>query len=82
MEGGNGTNEDGENNGMGETKAMGMDTPTNPAAASTDEDKFEGAENVPGLFLRNALINEYFGDLVKQEIISVQFRGKSIHAEL
>lgn len=75
-------NEDGKEN-TEEVKDMGgMQAATNPAASSTDEDKYEGAENIPGLFLRNALINEYFGDLVKQEIISVQFRGKSIHAEL
>lgn len=73
----------GENAGATGMGGMGgMEVPTNPISKSTDEEKYEGLENIPGLFLRNALINEYFGDLVKQEIISVQFRGKSIHAEL
>jgi hypothetical protein len=28
------------------------------------------------LYLRNALVNEYFGDLIKQRIVAIQFLGE------
>lgn len=55
---------------------------TDPRSAHDDSAEYKGLENIPALFLRNALVNEYFGDLVKQEIIRIQFTGKGNNAEL
>ena len=32
------------------------------------------------MYLRNALVNEYFGDLIKQRIVSIQFLKEKVGA--
>ena len=47
-----------------------------PRNAHTLDATYEGFAETPALYLRNALVNEYFGDLVKQRIIAIQFLGE------
>jgi len=47
-----------------------------PRNAHVDDGAFVGFAETPALYLRNALVNEYFGDLVKQRIVAIQFLGK------
>lgn len=59
--------------------AMGkmMDaTVTDPRTAHVDDGEFKGFAETPALYLRNALVNEYFGDLIKQRIVTIQFLGE------
>ena len=50
-------------------------TVTDPRGAHVDDQEYAGFAETPALYLRNALVNEYFGDLVKQRIIAIQFLG-------
>lgn len=76
---------------MGDVMAEGglmdmmMATVTDPRSAHVDDGAFEGAANTPALYLRNALVNEYFGDLIKQRIVTIQFmkaKGADTNKEL
>jgi len=49
---------------------------TDPRGAHVDDQEYAGFAETPALYLRNALVNEYFGDLVKQRIIAIQFLGE------
>lgn len=58
---------------------------TDPRNASTDDVEYSGFADTPACYLRNALKNEVFGDLIKQRIVAIQFQGKkgeSVHAGL
>lgn len=64
---------------------MMMATVTDPRSAHVDDGAFEGLANTPALYLRNALVNEYFGDLIKQRIVTIQFmkaKGADTNKEL
>ena len=64
---------------------MMMATVTDPRSAHVDDGAFEGFANTPALYLRNALVNEYFGDLIKQRIVTIQFmkaKGADTNKEL
>jgi len=85
-EGGSGDDMDGmtkmDDMAMG---TMMMATVTDPRSAHVDDGAFEGAANTPALYLRNALVNEYFGDLIKQRIVTIQFmkaKGADTNKEL
>jgi len=47
-----------------------------PRLKSANDQEYKGFAEVPACFLRNALANEVFGDLVKQRIVAIQFQGK------
>ena len=47
-----------------------------PRAASTDDQEYAGWAETPACYLRNALVNEVFGDMIKQRIVAIQFQGK------
>jgi hypothetical protein len=58
---------------------------TDPREASTDDQEFSGFADTPACYLRNALKNEVFGDLIKQRIVAIQFqdkKGESVNAGL
>lgn len=67
----------GEDEGMGMEMGMGMEgmtmmmdaTVTDPRSASTDADTFSGWADVPMCFLRNAIKNPFFGDVVKSHVV-------------
>jgi hypothetical protein len=42
----------------------------------SDDAEYKGFAETPALYLRNALVNEYFGDLIKQRIVAIQFMGE------
>lgn len=69
--------------GMGDgmmMAAMMEASVTDPRTASTDTETYEGFANVPGCFLRNALKNPFFGDLVKAHVINWEFfQAKAKH---
>ena len=46
-----------------------------PRAAHEDAAEYKGFADTPALYLRNALVNEYFGDLIKQRIVAIQMMG-------
>jgi len=47
-----------------------------------DAGTYDGWENLPALILRNYVVNPYFGDLIKRDIISAEFNpGKPKHKE-
>jgi hypothetical protein len=49
---------------------------------ASDSGSYDGWENLPALILRNYVVNPYFGDLVKRDIISAEFNpGKPKHKE-
>lgn len=49
---------------------------------ASDSGTYDGWENLPALILRNYVVNPYFGDLVKRDIISAEFNpGKPKHKE-
>ena len=49
---------------------------------ASDSGSYDGWENLPALILRNYVVNPYFGDLVKRDIISGEFKPSSPkHAE-
>lgn len=56
----------------GDAAATAMEI-TDPRKAHTDDGNFAGFAEIPACFLRNAIVNEYFGDLLKTHIIAVQF---------
>jgi len=75
----------GEENKEGETKGDMGGTVTDPRAAHTLDATYEGFANTPALYLRNALVNEFFGDMIKQRIIAIEFMGEKgfdTHKEL
>lgn len=67
---------------MMEGDAMGMmmeamgKTTTDPRGKHEDAAEYAGFAETPACYLRNALVNEYFGDLVKQRIVAIQFLGE------
>lgn len=69
---------------MGMGDAMGGDmmmemmgkTTTDPRGKHEDAAEYAGFAETPACYLRNALVNEYFGDLVKQRIVAIQFLGE------
>ena len=45
---------------------------------ASDAGTYDGWENLPALILRNYVVNPYFGDLIKRDIISAEFNpGKA-----
>ena len=73
MEGGGGEeNKDAKGD---EVKGDAMAT-TDPRKGHSDEAEYKGFAETPALYLRNALVNEYFGDLIKQRIVAIQFMGE------
>jgi len=44
-----------------------------PDLYATDAGTYDGYENLPALILRNYVVNPYFGDLLKRDIISAEF---------
>ena len=60
-----------------DTMMQAMDaTVTDPRKAHEDAAEYKGFAETPALYLRNALVNEYFGDLIKQRIVAIQFLGE------
>ena len=58
---------------------------TDPRLAHTDDQEYKGFAETPALYLRCAIVNEYFGDLIKQRIVAIQFlgaKGESTNADL
>lgn len=53
-----------------------MDPKEDPRKVSTDDQEYAGWAETPACYLRNALVNEVFGDMIKQRIIAIQFQGK------
>jgi len=49
---------------------------TDPRKGHSDDAEYKGFAETPALYLRNALVNEYFGDLSKQRIVAIQFMGE------
>lgn len=82
-EGGEGAENEGGEEGAAEEGEKGMDEMMAEMAAAADLYKddaadYAGWENLPALFLRNMVVNPYFGDLVKGEVIAWEFNhGKS-----
>lgn len=64
MEGGDGEEEKKEEGGEGDAMGMGM-MMENPHKYDDDSADYKGWANVPALFLRQATVNSYWGDLVK-----------------
>jgi hypothetical protein len=64
---------------MGDAAGMMMEamgkTTTDPRGKHEDAAEYAGFAETPACYLRNALVNEYFGDLVKQRIVAIQFLG-------
>ena len=60
----------------GADKAPEAMATVDPRSAHTLDATYEGFAETPALYLRNALVNEYFGDLVKQRIVAIQFQGE------
>ena len=84
MEGGDEAGDAPVENGMEGGKTM-MDSTTDPRGKHTDDQEYAGFAETPALYLRNALVNEYFGDLIKQRIVAIQFlgeKGDATHKEL
>jgi len=48
---------------------------TDPRVGEADDQEYKGFAEVPACFLRNAIKNEVFGDLIKQRIVAIQFKG-------
>lgn len=44
---------------------------------ASDSGAYDGWENLPALILRNYVVNPYFGDLIKRDIISAEFKPSS-----
>ena len=44
---------------------------------ASDSGAYDGWENLPALILRNYVVNPYFGDLVKRDIIAAEFKPSS-----
>ena len=44
---------------------------------ASDSGAYEGWENLPALILRNYVVNPYFGDLIKRDIIAAEFKPSS-----
>jgi len=47
-----------------------------PREKSTDDAEYAGFENTPALYLRTALVSEFFGDSIKQRLIGIEFTGE------
>ena len=58
-----------------DTGGMAAAAVTDPRTASTDTETYAGFANVPGCFLRNALVNPFFGDLVKSHVVHWEMFG-------
>ena len=49
---------------------------------ASDAGSYDGWENLPALILRNYVVNPYFGDLIKRDIVCAEFKPSSPkHAE-
>lgn len=59
----------------GDDKKVDTMEKLDPRAAHDDAAEYKGFAETPALYLRNALVNEYFGDLIKQRIITIQMMG-------
>jgi hypothetical protein len=46
-----------------------------PDLYASDAGSYDGWENLPALILRNYVVNPYFGDLLKRDIISAEFNA-------
>lgn len=44
---------------------------------ASDSGTYDGWENLPALILRNYVVNPYFGDLIKRDIIAAEFKPSS-----
>jgi len=44
---------------------------------ASDSGAYDGWENLPALILRNYVVNPYFGDLIKRDIIAAEFKPSS-----
>jgi hypothetical protein len=65
---------------MGEVMAEGGDEMVMMAAPdlyASDAGSYDGWENLPALILRNYVVNPYFGDLLKRDIISAEFNASA-----
>lgn len=87
MEGGDDMEMEMEKAPDGDDKAVMdmMGSTTDPRGKHEDAAEYAGFAETPACYLRNALVNEYFGDLVKQRIIAIQFLGEKAldtHKEL
>lgn len=56
-----------------EDKAGGAMEKVDPRKYEADAYAYEGWAEVPALFLRNAIVNEYWGDLVKAYVVDWEF---------
>jgi hypothetical protein len=52
-----------------------------PDLYASDAGAYDGFENLPALILRNYVVNPYFGDLLKRDIISQEFNASPKFAE-
>jgi hypothetical protein len=59
----------------GDAPAMEAMATTDPRLAHVDDQEYKGFAETPACYLRNAIVNEYFGDLIKQRIVAIQFLG-------
>jgi hypothetical protein len=50
-----------------------MEMMAKPDLYASDAGSYDGWENLPALILRNYVVNPYFGDLLKRDIISAEF---------
>jgi hypothetical protein len=77
MEGGeceyDGGDEEEKKDDMAGAEGMADATVTDPRKEHKDDESYAGFANVPACFLRNALVNPYFGDLVKSHVINWEF---------
>ena len=67
--------EDGKEVKEGDDKKVETMEKLDPRAAHEDAAEYKGFADTPALYLRNALVNEYFGDLIKQRIVAIQMMG-------
>lgn len=51
----------------------GEEAMAKPDLYASDSGSYDGWENLPALILRNYVVNPYFGDLLKRDIISAEF---------
>jgi hypothetical protein len=67
---------------MEEAMAMGADEMmAAPDLYASDAGTYDGFENLPALILRNYVVNPYFGDLLKRDIICAEFNASPNHKD-
>lgn len=55
----------------------GEEAMAKPDLYASDSGSYDGWENLPALILRNYVVNPYFGDLLKRDIIASEFKPDS-----